>query len=161
MWYEACNSIESGYITHLKVSLSDKIMYRPGSCLITPKTPLLVSICCLGYQSETIPYERRFHTSIAPASVARTTDFLMKPFTRCIILPLSTVCSPSLLAVIPLWIRPCGTRRPGCTVAQWRRWQESGSHWFDHSHRLNCLHTNTNPPDCLYQRKDRKYRTTS
>lgn len=87
MWYEPFNSIESGYITHLKVSLGDKIIYRPGSCLITPKTPLLVAICCLGYQSETKPHERRFHTSTAPASVAKTTDFLMKPFTRCIILP--------------------------------------------------------------------------
>lgn len=43
-----------------------QIIYRPESCLIVPKTLLPVSICCLGYRSETKSWEKRFHISTAP-----------------------------------------------------------------------------------------------
>lgn len=79
MWYEPFHCTDSGYVTHLKVFLRDKIIYRPGYCLITPETLLPVSICCLGYQSETKPHERRFHTSTAPANIV---SFLMRPLHR-------------------------------------------------------------------------------
>lgn len=142
-------------MTHFKVSLSCKMIYRPESCLIIPKTLLPVSICCLGYQSETKPCERRFHISAAPADFARTTDmsFMMLAYHS----PTVVQCvSFFLLAAIQLWSRSCSTRRPECTGAQWRRWRRPGGQWCDRSHRLNCLHTCTNPLDCLCQRKDTK-----
>ena len=68
------------------------------------------------------------------------------------VFPLCAGCSNLLPAVIPLWSRSCSTRRPECNAALWWRWQGSGGPWCDHSPHLNCLHTDTNPPDCLYQR---------
>lgn len=70
------------------------IIYRPESCLTTPETLLPVSICCLGYQTETKPRETRFRISTAPANDVRRThvSVLLSPLTHSTILPLCIEC---------------------------------------------------------------------
>lgn len=142
--------IALNWFRYLTSFLREKLCNRPGHYSITPKTLLLVSICCLGYQSQSKPHEWCLFASAAPA------DINIFPWLNSDETPYTEmICLLSLPSVFPRWSPSCGTRRPGCTAAQWRRWQESGGQWSDRIHHLNCLHTYTTPWSCCYQRNSR------
>lgn len=81
--------IALNWFRYLTSFLREKLCNRPGHYSITPKTLLLVSICCLGYQSQSKPHEWCLFASAAPADIRKATDMniscdsiLMRPHTQ-------------------------------------------------------------------------------
>lgn len=65
--------IALNWFRYLISFLREKLCNRPGHYSITPKTLLLVSICCLGYQSQSKPHEWCLFASAAPADIRKAT----------------------------------------------------------------------------------------
>lgn len=90
--------IALNWFRYLTSFLREKLCNRPGHYSITPKTLLLVSICCLGYQSQSKPHEWCLFASAAPADIRKATYFhdsiLMRPHTqKWSVCPLYLQCS--------------------------------------------------------------------
>lgn len=66
--------IALNWFRYLTSFLREKLCNRPGHYSITPKTLLLVSICCLGYQSQSKPHEWCLFASAAPADIRKAID---------------------------------------------------------------------------------------